>query len=202
MRGSRKHRQFWGVAAVALFLLVAWQTYSWATGSAGHDSTSSRLEGGIEAKPGLTLFSDGQRVAAPVLRGKTLDDEVYSLRQDRGQVVVVNVWGSWCGPCRAETPDLVRLANQYRSRGVRFLGIDTRDNLAAARAFERTLHVPYPSLIDNGQVTLRLRHIIPSAVVPSTIVIDQAGNVAARIIGRVTYRTLRGLLYDETTGRP
>jgi thiol-disulfide isomerase/thioredoxin len=112
--------------------------------------------------------------------------------------VVINVWGSRCAPCQAETPDLVRLSHEFADRGVRFVGINTRDNSAAARAFERTLKVPYPSVEDQGgRLLLNFRHIIPTAVVPSSVVIDRDGKVAARVIGRVTYTTLKGLLEDE-----
>lgn len=77
------------------------------------------------------------------------------------------------------------------------MGIDTRENDAAGRAFVRRFAVPYPSLVDKGQVSLSLRGVVPTAVVRSTVVVDQAGRVAARVIGRVTYQTLKGLLDDE-----
>lgn len=112
--------------------------------------------------------------------------------------MVINVWGSWCGPCRAEAPDLVRLANQNADRGVRFVGVNTRDNPAAAQAFVRSFAVPYPSIRDdNGQVLLAYRGLIPTSVVPTTVVVDRDGKVAARVLGRVTYSTLQGILDDE-----
>jgi thiol-disulfide isomerase/thioredoxin len=115
-----------------------------------------------------------------------------------GNIVVINVWGSWCAPCRAETPDLVRLANEKASRGVRFVGINTRDNPDAAKAFVRSFHVPYASVEDSdGQLLLNFRDTIPTTVVPTSVVIDRQGQVAARIIGPVTYHTLKGLLDDE-----
>ena len=113
-------------------------------------------------------------------------------------MVVVNVWGSWCVPCRTETPELVRLANQYTPRGVQFLGIDVRDNPAAAKSFINRFEVPYPSLEDqDGRLLLDFRRVIPTSVVPSTVVIDRRGDVAARIIGAITYPTLDKLLADE-----
>jgi peroxiredoxin len=95
----------------------------------------------------------------------------------------------------------VRLARQNADRGVRFLGIDTRDNLASARAFVNKFKVPYPSLFDEGgRVLLPFRGVIPTAVIPSSVVIDRQGRVAARVIGPVTYSTLKGVLDDELAG--
>lgn len=149
---------------------------------------------------GLTWYPPGQRQPAPNASGRTLDGEELSLRDFRGQVVVVNVWGSWCVPCREEAPDLARLARETKSAGVQFIGIDTRDTPAAARAFVRRYHIPYPSINDqDGTVLLRFANIIPVSAVPSTLVIDPNGKIAARVIGRVTYRTLHGLINDTLT---
>ena len=149
-------------------------------------------------EPGLDLYPVNQRVQAPALKGTTLDGEPCALSSLSGKTVVVNVWGSWCAPCRAETSDLVRLANENADRGVRFVGIDTRDNPAAAKAFVRSFQVPYPSIDDpHGAVLLSFRGVVPTSVVPSTVVIDRQGRIAARIIGPVTYPTLKGILDDE-----
>lgn len=150
---------------------------------------------------GLTLYRQGERPAAPELAGTTLTGDRLSLADLAGHVVVVNVWGSWCSPCRAEAPDLARLARQTASRGVRFVGVDTRDTTSAAKAFVRNFHVPYPSLIDSdGQVMLAFQGLIPISAVPSTVVIDADGRIAAKIVGSVTYSTLRGLVKDELPG--
>ncbi|MBA2559737.1 MAG: TlpA family protein disulfide reductase, partial [Propionibacteriales bacterium] len=110
--------------------------------------------------------------------------------------------GSWCGPCRAEAPDLARLARETAARGVRFVGIDTRDTAAAAKAFVRFFHVPYPSIVDeDGRVLLAFRDVIPVSAIPSTLVVDTDGNIAAKVVGQVTYSTLRGLVEDELPAR-
>lgn len=151
-----------------------------------------------QSKPGLVTYPPDQRVKVPNLAGTTLGGERVSLRDFAGKIVVVNVWGSWCGPCRAETPDLVRLARQDAARGVAFLGVDTRDNLGSGQAFAREFNVPYPSIFDeSGASLLPLRGTIPTSVIPSTVVIDAKGNVAARVIGPVTYPTLNGVLNDK-----
>ena len=185
----------WSVALVALVALIAWKATTWSQTEAGAgagSAVSSSLE------PGIDVYPVGERERAPQLEGTTLDGDAFALSDWAGQVVVINVWGSWCVPCRTETPELVRLANEYADRGVRFLGINIRDNSAAARSFEDRYKVPYPSLEDpNGRLLLNFRDVIPTSVVPSTVVIDRRGDVAARIIGPVTYPTLKGLLADE-----
>lgn len=186
----------WALAALALVAIIAWQALTWTSPSTS--AADSHTRGEVEAKPGLKIFPPADRLPAPPLEGTTLDDQPFSLSEWAGSIVVINVWGSWCGPCRAETPDLVRLAGEYEGRGVRFVGINTRDNPAAARSFVRNFKVPYPSVVDDaGRVLLGFREVIPTAVVPSSVIVDRHGNVAARVIGPVTYSTLKGLLDDE-----
>ena len=113
------------------------------------------------------------------------------------------MWGSWCAPCQDEAPTLRRVAVETRDRGVVFVGIDTRDNDAAARAFQWEYRIPYPSVIDReGAVLGRFRGTVPIAAVPSTLVVDKRGKVAARVIGKVTYATLRGLVIDAVAEPP
>lgn len=182
----------WVLAGVLVILLLVWKSDLW--GSAADDTSGGALGG---AEVGFTSYPVGERHAAPVLEGTTLEGDPLSLADFQGHIVVVNVWGSWCGPCRAETPELVRLALEHKDQGVRFLGIDTRDSQGAAQAFVRRFKVPYPSLFDaDGRTLLPLTQLIPTAAVPSTLVVDAEGNVAARVIGRVTYTTLNGLLED------
>lgn len=187
----------WGLAAVGLVVLVAWRVGAWSPSTTSADGT--RLDATQDnTRPGLALYPSGKRPAAPELEGTTLDGKAFELSRLTGKVVVINIWGSWCGPCRAETPDLVRLSHEFAGKGVRFVGINTRDDPSSARGFERNFKVPYPSVDDQGgRLLLNFRHIIPSAVVPSSVVIDRDGKVAARVIGRVTYTTLKGLLEDE-----
>jgi thiol-disulfide isomerase/thioredoxin len=193
----RRARPFvWALAAVALVAIVAWRAGAWnpSTGAGGEE----RVSAVDNTKPGLELYPPGKRLQAPKLEGTTLDGKPFALSDLAGNIVVINVYGSWCAPCRAETPDLVRLATENASRGVRFVGINTRDNPAAAKAFVRSFKVPYPSVEDaEGQLLLNFRGTIPTSVVPTTVVIDRQGQIAARIIGPVTYSTLMGLLDDE-----
>lgn len=108
-----------------------------------------------------------------------------------GQVVVLNIWGSWCGPCREEIPDLQETYAQTRDRGVILLGIDVRDDRQAAQDFLRSRRVEYPSLFDPaGRSLLALRGFPPN-VVPSTIVLDRSHRVAAVFLGAVRMSELR-----------
>lgn len=186
----------WGLCVVALVAMVLlWSPW---TNTDNRKAPAPGVQAGLQTKPGLDLYPPSKRVGAPKLEGTTLDGESFSLSGLAGSIVVINVWGSWCAPCRAETPDLVRLANEDTDKGVRFVGINTRDNLDAAKAFVRTFNVPYPSVRDgNGEVLLAFRDTIPTTVVPTTLVVDAHGQVAARVIGPVTYNTLKGIINDE-----
>ncbi|MFE2170235.1 TlpA disulfide reductase family protein [Streptomyces sp. NPDC059447] len=131
------------------------------------------------------------------MEGEDLDGNPVSLDGFRGQVVVLNVWGSWCGPCRAEADDLARLGESTRSQGVRFLGINTRDrDRAAARSFVRAHGIGFPSLHDpDGELLLRFPPaLLNPQTIPSTLVIDRRGRVAVSIGGAVTDEELGPLV--------
>ena len=192
----RKSRPFvWIASATVLVAIVTWQVGAWRPSP---QTRAAQSAFGDSADPGMDIYPPADRTPAPELVGTTLDGEPLALSDYAGNIVVVNVWGSWCGPCRAETPDLVRLANETDDQGVQFLGVDTRDKLSSAQAFEDKFEVPYPSIFDDdGQTLLPFRDVIPTAVIPSTVVVDRQGRIAARVIGPVTYNTLNGLLEDE-----
>lgn len=143
----------------------------------------------------VTRVAPAERAPAPALSGETVDGAPLDLADLRGQVVVLNVWASWCGPCRAEAPALERVAGELRSRGVRFVGLNTRDNPVAAEGFERSYDISYPSLRDDdGRLQLAFRDTLPPAAIPSTLVLDRQGRVAARHLGPVTLPRLRALI--------
>ncbi|WP_329201177.1 MULTISPECIES: TlpA family protein disulfide reductase [unclassified Streptomyces] len=163
------------------------------TGSAQGGTAVVRTAAGA----GAEALDPGIRPDAPELAGDDLDGQPVSLAGLRGQVVVLNVWGSWCGPCRAEADELARLGVETRSAGVRFLGIDVRDrDRAAARSFVREHALDFPSIHDpDGQLLLRFPPaLLDPQSVPSTLVIDRRGRVAVAIGGAVTDDQLRPLL--------
>lgn len=123
---------------------------------------------------------EGRRTVPPLAGDAlTAPGRAVGLDNSPGQVVVVNVWGSWCGPCRSETPQLELVQRRTRVLGVQFLGIDVRDDRSAAADFVRDRAVRYPSIFDPpGRSLLALRGY-PRNVVPSTIVLDREHRVAA-----------------------
>jgi thiol-disulfide isomerase/thioredoxin len=131
-----------------------------------------------------------QRPVFPVLDGTDLDGRRLSTKPWRGKVLVVNFWGSWCAPCRKEAPVLRRVSQESYAQGVRFVGVDIRDNPGAGKAFERTYKITYPSFNDpDAGLGLRLGSLGPQAT-PSTYVVDRKGRIAAVFYGATTYDEL------------
>lgn len=127
----------------------------------------------------VSRYTAGERPAAPDVAGELVQGGRFSLAEARGDVVVMNFWGSWCAPCRAEADDLQAVYAATRAAGVRFVGVNVSDTVPKAKAFDRAFGITYPSLSDPaGRVALRFRQTPPSAV-PATIVIDRRGGVAA-----------------------
>ena len=148
-----------------------------------------------------TYYQPGHRAAAPAVSGTTLSGSRLSLSAYRGHVIVLNFWGSWCAPCRKEAPTLAVLSEQYQGRGVRFVGVDIRDETPAAQAFVRNFRIGYPSLNDNSdQIALTFRETVPPAAIPSTLVIDQQDRIAGRVIGSTGYGSLNSILTKLTEG--
>jgi thiol-disulfide isomerase/thioredoxin len=166
----------------------------------GSDVNSTGNSGYVPGS-GITILQAGQRTKPGNVSGTTLDGKPISLADYAGKVVVINVWGSWCGPCRAEAADLEVAARTLAAKGVVMLGINTRDDGAAtALAFERTHGVTYPSIFDPGGRTLLAFHgtLNPSAI-PTTVIIDAQGRVAARILGPVPSAQTVVDLVDQVT---
>ena len=182
-------------ATTVLALLTA------CSGGPGGDAVAG--QGYISGDGTITSVSAPERDAPVRFAGTTLDGEPFDVRDHRGEVVVVNVWGSWCPPCIAEAPALQEVWTDTRAAvGVQFVGIDTQDNAAAARAHEKRFGVTYPSIEDvDGRVLLGLRGSLPPKAIPSTIVLDRSGRVAARVLGQVRASTLRALIADALAER-
>ncbi len=152
----------------------------------------------------IVILDPAERVAAPDLVGTTLDGQQLSSAGLAGDVLVVNVWASWCAPCRSEAPSLERLSKEFADQGVSFIGLNTRDSDTSARSFVERFGITYPNVIDrDGVLQLGFRDSLPPRAIPSTLVIDRSGRVAARVLGAVSESSLRGVIEavaDETAG--
>jgi thiol-disulfide isomerase/thioredoxin len=144
---------------------------------------------------GLTTYAISDRHSAPALKGKTFDGAPLSLGSvGQGKVVVLNVWASWCGPCREESPMLGAAAKSYAPQGVVFVGIDEADTTSAGRAFATSAGMTYPSFVDPQGALLSKLKMLPQMGIPSTLVLDTHGRIAARVIGPTTAAELKQVL--------
>ncbi|MGO4256498.1 TlpA disulfide reductase family protein [Marmoricola sp. RAF53] len=183
----------------AAFLAALVATGALAAGC-GSDVGSNGGSGYVDGNGVITRLAVADRKTPGAVTGETLEGAKVDLASDyAGKVVVVNVWGSWCPPCRAEADDLAKAANELAPQGVVFLGINTRDNSRDnALSFQKKRKVPYPSIFDPGGRSLLAFHgtLTPNAI-PSTVVIDAQGRVAASILGEVpSAQTLVDLVSD------
>ncbi|MGB3186918.1 MAG: TlpA disulfide reductase family protein [Ornithinimicrobium sp.] len=145
----------------------------------------------------VTAVGPWQRETEMELTGTTLEAEPWSSTDAIGEVLVINVWGSWCAPCIAEAPDLNEVYAHFEEadQPVEFIGVNVRDSVPTALAFQKAKDVPYPSLEDDGGATLIDLQGLANAR-PSTLVLDRDGMVAARVLGQVDASTLRTLVQD------
>ena len=154
-------------------------------------------QGYISGDGTVKTLPAADRKAPVAFHGTRLDGGRLDVRAFRGQVVVVNVWASWCPPCIAEAKDLEEVHRATDGEGVQFVGINTDTDLAAARAHDRRFAVTYPSIGSDGdRVLLALRGSLQPSAKPSTLVLDRRGRVAARVLGKVDASTLTALVTD------
>jgi thiol-disulfide isomerase/thioredoxin len=170
-------------------------------------SSGSADDGGFQfvAPGGQTQISypEAQRRPLAPIAGDSLlaPGQPASSAQSRGQVVVVNIWGSWCGPCRGEAPALEQVAAASAPRGVTFLGVDVRDDRDAAADFVRSRGISYPSIFDPPGRSLLVLSGYPRNAVPSTIVLDRSHRVAAVFLTAVLASDLAPVV-DRVAAEP
>ncbi|MGH3442745.1 MAG: TlpA family protein disulfide reductase [Nitriliruptorales bacterium] len=148
-----------------------------------------------DARRCVELVPPSAREPAPTEAMPVLgEDDELGLPDLRGQVVVVNFWASWCGPCRKEQPDLNRAHERLAGEDVAFVGVDLQDSEANGLAHQREFAIPYPSLFDPASVyASKFRGVSPKAI-PSTIIVDREGRVAVRLLGLTTEAELAGVV--------
>ncbi|MFF9817144.1 TlpA family protein disulfide reductase [Streptomyces sp. NPDC014006] len=151
----------------------------------------------VMGKNGIATADEGKRADAPDLSGETVDGKQLDVAAYRGKVVVINVWGSWCPPCRAEAPGFEKVYQELKGQGVQFVGINTRDtSTGPAQAFDKEFGISYPSLYDpTGKLMLRFKKgtLNPQSI-PSTLVIDRKGKIAARTLQPLSEDKLRSMI--------
>lgn len=189
--GTRLRRAVPRLSAAALAAVLA------LSGCAGGTEIESGGEEDrfISGDGSATVFETGEREPAPDVDGTTFEGDDLALSDYEGQILVLNVWASWCGPCRAEQPVLDEVHTEYEGLGVDFLGVNIKDNETAARAYAENKGVAYPSLHDQpGEIPQAFRETVPPRAIPSTLILDPNGDIAARVIGPTTYGQLTELL--------
>ncbi|WP_326698126.1 TlpA family protein disulfide reductase [Streptomyces sp. NBC_01754] len=151
----------------------------------------------ITGNSGIATVPKGERTEAPKLDGTTLDGKALDVADYKGKVVVLNVWGSWCGPCRLEAKHFSKVAKETEDQGVQFVGINTQDTQRSlAINFEQDYGVTYPSLYDpTGKLILRFpKGTLNLQTIPSTVVVDREGKIAARKLGGLDSEKLHEMI--------
>ncbi|MEH0635614.1 MULTISPECIES: TlpA disulfide reductase family protein [Streptomyces] len=190
VRTSRSRAALLSAGAVALVLTLSACAGGGIEGGGGGT-------GFITGSDGIATVKKGDRATAPDLSGKTIDGDRLDLSAYKGKIIVLNVWGSWCAPCRAEAPNLAKVAEDLADQGVQFVGINTRDtSTRPAVAFEKQYKVTYPSLYDpTGKLLLRFeKGSLNPQLIPSTLVVDRDGKLAARTQQALSEEKLRKML--------
>lgn len=165
------------------------------SGCSTSDDSLTGSKGYITGEGVVTTIKPADRREAPQLQGDKLGGGKVDTAEYAGQIMVLNTWASWCSPGRAEVDDLTETAKQFPD--VAFVGLNVRDNDSAAEAFVRTKDVTYPSLVsEDGSVLLDFYGLLNVNSLPSTIVVDSDGKVAALVLGEITAGTLSGLIED------
>jgi peroxiredoxin len=169
------------VAAAALVL----------TGCANDPLADQYREGSgnnfIRGDGSVTEIAEADRGEPIEFEGVDENGETVSSADYAGEVLVVNFWYAGCAPCRAEAPLLEEVNAEYSADGASFLGVNVRDQASTAQSFAKTFGVTYPSVVDtDGALQLAFSGTIAPNAVPTTLVVDTEGRVAARILGRVT----------------
>ena len=148
----------------------------------------------VAGTPDGEVIDEGDRASAPEFSGVLLDGSDFDSSSLAGDIVVINFWGSWCAPCRVETPEFQQVYDEVSAEGISFLGINVKDDRQLAQAFLDDNGIAFPSVFDpRGEIALAFRDY-PANAIPSTIILDQHGRVAAVYVAVVAADELRRVL--------
>lgn len=155
----------------------------------------------ISGDGSVTEFN-GKKSVGEKWTSTTFDGQSISSESLLGHVTVLNFWYAGCAPCRAETPDLAKIAAKYQAQGVYVVGVNVRDTAATALAFARTHKLNYPSVMDieTGTVVQAYTGVVSPSAVPTTLVINAKGEVTSRVLGRFEPGTLKSLIETALKG--
>jgi thiol-disulfide isomerase/thioredoxin len=194
---AESRRQMLTALLAILTLSVGVSACSSDAGSIAAQARSGDSKGFVSGDGTIERLGLDERLTLLTLSGTTLQGARWKVADAADKVLVLNVWGSWCGPCVAEMPHLQQVWSQMSTAGrpVQFMGVNYRDGAETAKAFLRANNVTYPSLEDDGGRTLlALRG--KANTTPTTLVLDRRGRIAARVSGPVSAATLSGLVKD------
>lgn len=188
-RTSRNVRRL--TTAISTILAAALLSGCAASTSAPETGSEFRF---VEGTPSGEVIAKTNRQDAPNITGELLTGEQFALDKYRGSIVVMNFWASWCAPCRIEAPDLQQIYQQYQPQGVEMVGVLVRDTKAQGETFKQQVGLTYPSIFDpSTRIALQLRGY-PLAAIPSTVIFDADGQVAAAYVAVVDLESLTGTI--------
>lgn len=159
---------------------------------------SSDSESGFVSGDGTSVFlNKSERKPAPELENVDFLSAEIDLNSLKNKVVLINVWGSWCSPCRKEASELEELYLKNKTNNVEFIGINIRDSRISANRFIENFSITYPNIFDrDGKLLLGYKDSLPANSIPSTILIDKNGLVAARQLGPIDKSLIQGFISE------
>lgn len=187
--------------AAALLLVLPLAACSGADGDLASQWNAGGDKGYIEGDGATTSIPQGERTEPVAFEGVTEQGEMFGSADTVGSVTVVNFWYAGCAPCRAEAPALVAAFDEFSPKGVQFVGVNTRDQVAQAAQFSEQFGIVYPSIMDNAgdrAVQRAFAGQIPLNAVPTTLVLDAEGRVAHRVVGELAGESHLATLVEET----
>ncbi|MFE7330192.1 TlpA family protein disulfide reductase [Streptomyces sp. NPDC057565] len=152
----------------------------------------------VTSTGGMSTVAEGERKSVGPIKGETLQGKHLDVADFQGKIVVINAWGSWCPPCRAEAPYFNKIAKEMKAKGVEFVGINVRDgSKSLSKAFEDDFDMAYPSLYDpTGKLLLSgfPKGTVNLQSIPSTVILDRNGKIAARALGSIDDNKLHKMI--------
>lgn len=204
MIGRSKNRR--GAVRIAAILALPLAAAVALAGCSGNDTLPEQWK---EGSGKGYISGDGSAVSIPPEKrekpveysGTTEDGSTFGSKQTLGSVTVINFWYAGCAPCRAEAKDLVAADKEFGPKGVKFVGVNTRDQVAQAEQFAEEFGVKYPSIMDmagDRGVQRAFAGSIPLNAVPTTLVLDAQGRIAHRVLGQLADEGQLRTLLNET----